>query len=136
MPSWMKTAAEVQTETREKLASRIPDERKKREAEGVTVNGIRYAGDAGNRQALNEALQYADDASLAVFDRWKDSDGQYHPDHPVSDVRSALNAIAARRNALFSLEASHVDAVMNGAVTDLGDLKWTTLNQPEEVNHG
>ena len=110
---------------RERLAAEVPGERKKREAEGVTINGVRYAGDASNRQALNEAVQFAEQAGATTFDRWKDSDGSYHADHPVADVKKALQSIAARRSALIALESEHVDAVLSGSVASLDELDWT-----------
>jgi len=109
----------------EVLARRIPDIRKEREADGVTVNGVRYSGDADNRQALNEAVQFANQAGLITFDRWKDSDGKYHASHPVEDVRQAITDIGARRSALIEREAQHVESVLNGDVTDLSTLDWT-----------
>ena len=110
---------------REALASEVPRERKAKEAEGVTINGIRYAGDAGNRQALNEALQFGNQSGATTFDRWKDSDGQYHTNHPVSDVQAAYEAIGARRSALIARESDHIEAVLAGTVTDLDSLDWT-----------
>lgn len=107
------------------LAAQVPDIRKEKEAEGVTVNGIRYAGNPANRQALSEALQFAAQAGVTTFPRWKDSDGQYWMNHLVSDVQQALEAIGARRSALIGLEADHVESVLAGTVTDLRSLNWT-----------
>ena len=46
------------------------------------MNGVRYSGAQGNRQALQEALNAAAEYGLTVFTSWKDSDGKYHPNHP------------------------------------------------------
>lgn len=86
-----------------KLAS-IESSRKAAESEGVEINGIRYAGDPGNRQAIREALENAEDKGIDTFKRWKDSDDKFHLDHPVSDVWDALRAIAERRSELIDRE--------------------------------
>ncbi|WP_175474755.1 DUF4376 domain-containing protein [Vreelandella subterranea] len=86
-----------------KLAS-IESSRKAAESEGVEISGIRYAGDPGNRQAIREALENAQDKGIDTFKRWKDSDDQFHLDHPVADVWAALRAIAERRSELIDRE--------------------------------
>lgn len=78
--------------------------RKTAELQGITHNGIRYAGDPANRQALREAVEAAKDAGMGTFSRWKDSNGEFHTDHPVADVWAALRAIAARRSHLIERE--------------------------------
>lgn len=108
-----------------KVAPAVKAERIKAEAGGVTVNGIRYAGDAGNRQAMQEAILAADDAGLTEFAAWKDSDNQYHQNHPVADVKQALRAIGVRRSALIALEALYVAQVAAGEA-DIHGLDWTT----------
>lgn len=106
------------------LASQLEPLRKDQEAIGVTVNGIRYSGDPGNRQALGESLQFAEAASAITFAGWKDSDGQYHTDHPVADVQQAYEAIGQRRSALIAKEGEYAAQIYAGALTDLGGLKW------------
>lgn len=92
----------------------IENARKAAEADGVTVNTIRYAGDPGNRAALREALDFADTQGLTTFASWKDSDDVFHANHPVADVRQALNDIAARRSQLIAREGELV-AEINAA---------------------
>lgn len=84
---------------------RVEDGRKQAEEEGVTYNGIRYAGDPGNRQALKEAIDLAEATGQETFASWKDSDGEFHSNHPVEDLRQALLAIASRRGELIEREA-------------------------------
>jgi hypothetical protein len=95
------------------------------EAEGVVVNGVRYAGNASNRQSLSEALQAATDASMTTFDVWKDSDGNYHANHPVADITAALRKIGRRRSALIALESQYIAEVAAGQA-DSADLDWST----------
>jgi len=100
-------------------------QRKDAEASGVMLNGVRYAGDQSNRQALQEAIMSADDSASTSFSIWKDSDGRYHQNHPVSEVKDALRKIGQRRSALISLEALYVAQVASGEL-DTGSLDWTT----------
>ncbi|MDG4866549.1 hypothetical protein P8631_00790 [Guyparkeria sp. 1SP6A2] len=86
----------------------IENGRKAAEATGVTVNAIRYAGDAGNRAALREAVDFAEAAGLTTFASWKDSDDTFHTDHPVAEVKQALNDIASRRSQLIAREGELV----------------------------
>ncbi|SER79085.1 protein of unknown function [Vreelandella subterranea] len=93
----------------------IESARKSAEAQGVEVSGIRYAGDPGNRQAIREALEAAEDKGQEVFARWKDSDNAWHIDHSVADVWDALRAIAARRSELINQEGelnAQIDAAL------------------------
>lgn len=90
----VKTAKRAEIETARKAA----------EHEGVTVDGIRYAGDPSNRQALSEALDLAAITDQTHFSSWKDSDGQFHTAHPVADVHAALLAIGQRRGELIDRE--------------------------------
>jgi len=53
--------------TTEQLLSQLTAARKEQERQGVTINGIRYAGDPGNRQALQEAIAFMDDAGQTEF---------------------------------------------------------------------
>jgi hypothetical protein len=82
----------------------IETARKDAESEGVAVHGIRYAGDPGNRQAIMEVLDLVTATGQESIASWKDSDGRFHADHPVTDVRQALMAIATRRGELISRE--------------------------------
>jgi hypothetical protein len=99
--------------------------RKAEEERGVTVNGIRYSGAQGNRQALREALDAAAEFGLTAFDGWKDSDGVYHADHPVADVHEALRQIGLRRMQLIAMEGQYADRIRAGETLDLGALEWT-----------
>lgn len=110
---------------RDRAEPAIKAERKRAEALGVVHNGIRYAGDPSNRQAMQEALMAADDGGMTVFAAWKDSDGNYHDAVPVVDVRDALRKIGQRRAALIGLEAQYVAAVADGQA-DGADLDWST----------
>lgn len=118
--------AERNKPTKEQLAEQVSGIRKQKEAEGVTVNSIRYAGDEENRQHLNEAIQFADDAGDTTFEIWKDSDGKYHPAHPLADVRDAYRAIGRRRVKLIGLEAQYTQQVLAGEVTNIKELDWST----------
>ncbi len=121
----IKPASEVEHEHRLSLVRQIETQRKEAEREGVTVNGIRYSGSQSNRQALDEAVRHAEKSGLTAFDGWKDSDGQFHVDHPVADVADALDAIATRRSALIGKEGEYAKQVMGGTLTDVSDLDWT-----------
>lgn len=88
--------------------------RKTAEAVGVTVNGIRYSGSQSNRQALSEALQAATEFQITTFTSWKDSDGVYHSDHPVTDVHQAYGLIGQRRMALIAKEGELSVLIKNG----------------------
>lgn len=110
--------------TVDQLVASVEQQRKAAEREGVTINGVRYAGDESNRQALSEAVQFATDAGDTVFAGWKDSDGGFHEDHPVQDVRDAYRAIGARRSALIAQEGQYVAQVMAGELTDVDGLVW------------
>jgi len=110
---------------RDQAEPAIKAQRQAAEARGVTLNGVRYDGDPGNRQALSEALQAADDDGRSVFAAWKDSDGHYHVDHPVADVEAALRKIGQRRSALIALEGQYVAQVAAGQADSLA-LDWST----------
>ena len=117
-------AAKLLDYQRAQVEPQVKAQRKKAEALGVAVNGIRYDGSPENRQAMQEALTAAADASMTTFTSWKDSEGQYHANHPVIDVEDALRKIGQRRARLITLEAQHVDAVAAG--TDPLTLDWST----------
>ena len=117
-------AAKLLDYQRAQVEPHVKAQRKKAEALGVTVNGIRYDGSPENRQAMQEALTAAADASMTTFTSWKDSEGQYHTSHPVIDVEDALRKIGQRRARLIALEAQHVDAVVAGS--DPLTLDWST----------
>lgn len=110
---------------KDQVAPRIQAERIRQEAVGVTIKGIRYSGDASNRQAMQEALTAAADGDLDSFSSWKCSDGRYHSNHPVSDVESALREIGNRRSALIELEGQYVAMAAAGEV-DVEALEWVT----------
>ena len=96
----------------------LETDRKAAEREGVTVEGIRYAGDPSNRQALSEALDFAAITGQTHFSRWKDSDGQFHTAHPVEDVRAALLAVGQRRGELLDREG-----VLNAQIIAANDVE-------------
>ena len=70
--SWLQDAEVITAEMREaaqktSLKAALEESRKEAEAEGVTINGIRYSGDPSNRQALLEVVQFAREAQQTSF---------------------------------------------------------------------
>ena len=106
------------------LISQLSATRKSQEAQGVTINGIRYAGDPGNRQALQEAIAFMEDATLTEFPSWKDSDDVFHVDHPLIHVVDAYRAIGARRVQLIAAEGQYAAQVVDGSLTEVTGLTW------------
>ena len=111
-------------EIRQALITQLTAARKEQEQQGVVINGIRYAGDPGNRQALQEAIAFMDDAGLTEFESWKDSDNAFHVNHPLADVRDAYRAIGIRRVALIAAEGQYAAQIISGTLTDPGDVTW------------
>ena len=108
----------------DQLLVQLATERKSQERQGVTINGIRYAGDPGNRQALQEAIAFMEDAGLTEFEGFKDSDNQFHIDHPVADAVDAYRAIGMRRVALIAAEGEYAAQITAGTLTDLSEVVW------------
>jgi len=106
------------------LITQLTAARKEQERQGVTINNIRYAGDPGNRQALQEAIALMDDAGLTEFESWKDSDNVFHANHPLADVRDAYRAIGARRSQLIAAEGEYAAQIIAGTLTDLSEVVW------------
>ena len=106
------------------LLSQLSAARKAQEQQGVVINGIRYAGDPGNRQALQEAIAFMDDAGLTEFESWKDSDDEFHVNHPLADVFDACRAIGIRRVALIAAEGEYAAQIIAGTLTDLTEVVW------------
>ena len=106
------------------LLAKLSAARKAQEQQGVTLNGIRYAGDPSNRQALQEAVAFMDDAGLTEFPIWKDSDDVFHVDHPLIDVVDAYRAIGARRVQLIAAEGEYAAQVVDGSLTEVTGLTW------------
>ena len=106
------------------LLRQLTSERKEQERQGVDINGIRYAGDPGNRQTLQEAITYIEDAGLAEFPSWKDSDGVFHQNNPLADVKDAVRAIGARRSQLIAAEGEYAAQIIAGTLTDLTEVVW------------
>lgn len=104
--------------------STLEQARKAAEEQGVIVDGVRYSGSQSNRQALFEALQYAALSASDVFAAWKTSGGGYRQNHPVSDVKQALNQIAVRRGALIAKEGEIAARINAGEVVDFTDIDW------------
>ena len=117
-------AGTVELKRKADLVAKLEPQRKAAEAEGVIINGIRYAGDPSNRQALGEALEYASVSDVTVFSGWKDSDGKFHLNHPVADVRNAYEAIGTRRSALIALEGTYASEIMSGTLVHVDGLSW------------
>ena len=110
--------------TVKQLLSQLTAARKEQEHQGVTINGIRYAGDPGNRQTLQEAITYIEDAGLAEFPSWKDSDGVFHQNNPLADVKDAVRAIGARRSQLIAAEGEYAAQIAAGTLIDLSEVVW------------
>jgi hypothetical protein len=110
--------------TVEQLLARLTAERKEQERQGVTINGIRYGGEPENRQALQEAIAFMNDAGLTEFPRFKDSDGAFYADHPLADVLDAYQAIGERRASLIETEGTYADQITAGTLTDLSEVVW------------
>ena len=110
--------------TTNQLLRQLTQARKEQERQGVTLNGIRYAGDPGNRQALQEAIAFMDDAGLTEFLSWKDSDDVFHAGHLLSDVVDAYQAIGERRAALIAIEGEYAEKIIAGTLTDLSEVVW------------
>ena len=111
--------------TTDQLLQQLTQARKDQERQGVTINGIRYAGDPSNRQALQEAIAFMEDAGLTKFPKWKDSDNQFHAGHLLSDVVDAYQAIGERRAALIAIEGEYAEKITEGTLTDLGEVVWS-----------
>ena len=111
-------------EVKKQLMSDLSAARKEQEQQGVVINGIRYAGDPGNRQALQEAIAFMDYAGLTEFESWKDSDNQFHASHPLIDVVDAYQAIGARRAELIAAEGEYAAQITSGTFTDLSLVTW------------
>jgi len=110
--------------TTDQLLQRLTQARKEQERQGVTLNGIRYAGDPGNRQALQEAIAFMEDAGLTEFPAWKDSDDVFHADQPLADVKDAVRAIGARRSQLIAAEGEYAAQIIAGTLIDLSEVTW------------
>jgi len=117
-------AALASIPTTAQLIAQLTAERQAQEAQGVTINGIRYAGDPGNRQAISEAMQFMADAGTTEFPIWKDSDDVFHVDHPLTDVVDAYRAIGVRRVQLIAAEGQYAVQVQDGTLTDVTGLTW------------
>ena len=106
------------------MIDEILNQRKSQEVQGVTINGIRYAGDPSNRQAIAESIDFMTDAGANEFISWKDSDGVFHADHPLTDVIDAYRAIGVRRVQLIAAEGQYAVQVQDGTMTDLSEVVW------------
>ena len=116
--------ATLRAPTPDQLLQQLTQARKSQERQGVTINGIRYAGDPGNRQALQESIGFMDDAGLTEFESWKDSDDEFHVNHPLADVFDAYRAIGMRRVALIAAEGEYAAQITAGTLTDLSEVVW------------
>ena len=121
---WFIPAEQIAQQRKAQLLATLEEARKAAEAEGVIVNGIRYSGDPSNRAALLEVVQFAREGQQATFAAWKDSDGQFHANHPLSEVEQALQAIAQRRGALIALEGQYQAQVVAGEIESIEGLSW------------
>jgi len=110
--------------TTNQLLWQLTQARKFQERQGVAINNIRYAGDPGNRQALQEAITYLEDAGLTEFPKWKCSDDEFHVDHPLADVLDAYRAVGVRRVALIAAEGEYAAQIIAGTLIDLSEVTW------------
>ena len=108
----------------DQLLQQLTQARKEQERQGVVINGIRYSGDPGNRQAMQEAIAFMENASLTEFPTWKDSDDVFHADHPLAYVKDAAHAIGARRSQLVAAEGEYAAQIIAGTLTDLTEVVW------------
>lgn len=111
--------------TPEQLISEINRQRKAAERHGINYNGIRYAGSPEDRQAMDEAVTFAEDAGITEFSAWKDSDNEFHANHPVADVVEAYRLIGQNRMRLIELEGQYISQVQIGELTDADGLDWS-----------
>ena len=105
--------------------SDIVQARKAAERQGVTVQGVRYAGDADNRRDMKEALDGFQVSGQTAVQSWKDSDGKHHRNHPVSDVHNAYFQILIQRQQFIAREGELM-AQIDAAETqqDLDAITW------------
>ena len=116
--------------TADELLQYLESARKSVEEQGVTVGGIRYSGSPAGRQTLSEAIRYADSEEVELFTSWKDSDNQYHANHPVADVKLALAAILTQRGALIAKEAIYAQQIIAEQVTTFAEIdaiEWIVI---------
>jgi len=113
-----------QSELNEALVFRIEKQRKEKEALGITLNSVRYAGNPENRQAISEAINFLTEVGLTEFPLWKDSDNQFHKNHPLLDVRQAYKDIGIRRSELIGLECEYIRQVFDDGLSDVSNLTW------------
>jgi len=111
-------------EVKKQLMSDLSAARKEQEQQGVVINGLRYAGDPGNRQALQEAIAFMEDAGLTEFESWKDSDNKFRASHPLIDVVDAYQVIGAHRAELIATEGEYAAQITGGTFTDLSLVTW------------
>jgi len=116
--------AERSKPTTDQLLQQLTQARKEQERQGVTLNGIRYAGDPGNRQAIAESIDFMTDAGANEFISWKDADNVFHANHPLTDVIDAYRAIGVRRVQLIAAEGQYAAQVQDGTMTDLSEVVW------------
>ena len=119
-----KDLAILRAPTPEQLLAQLTQARKEQERQGVTTNGVRYGGEPENRQALQEAIAFMEDAGLTEFASWKDSDNQFHANHPWADVLDAYRSIGARRSLLIAAEGQYAAQIIAGTLSDLSEVTW------------
>ena len=118
------TIADRNKPTTDQLLQRLTQARKEQETQGVTINDIRYAGDPGNRQALQESIAFMEGMALTEFPKWKCSDDEFHVNHPLADVVDAYRAVGMRRVALIAAESEYAAQITAGTLTDLSEVVW------------
>ncbi|UYV20902.1 hypothetical protein K1Y77_17220 (plasmid) [Halomonas qaidamensis] len=111
---------------RAQVEPHVKAQRKKAEALGVTVKGVRYDGSPSNRNAIQEALNAVNHSGATEFPVWKCSDNHTHANHPASDVLEALIKIGQRRSVLIAKEAEYIELAAAGDA-DVMALDWATV---------
>ena len=113
------TPAPTFADLQQRKRREIVQARKAAERQGVTIQGVRYAGDADNRRDMKEALDGFQVSGQTAVQRWKDSDGKYHRNHPVSEIHNAYFQILMQRQQFIDREADLV-AQIDAAETPQG----------------
>ncbi|MGP8291750.1 DUF4376 domain-containing protein [Vreelandella zhanjiangensis] len=130
--SWLNDAEVTTKENREsvkraKLLSRLESDRKDAEATDVLVDGVPYSGNPDNRAALLESVQFAREAGIETFEKWKDSSGGFHANYPVANVEEGLRAVANRRSKLIAREGEYAEQIKAGELTSIAGLDWSVI---------
>ncbi|MBZ5489131.1 hypothetical protein HW452_16550 [Halomonas aquamarina] len=123
--SWFIPKEETERQHKASLLLELESERKAAEAQGVEIEGVPYSGDPANRAALLESVQFAREAGIETFAKWKDSSGGFHADYPLSCVENGLRVIGDRRGKLIAREAGYAAQIESGELANVEGLDWS-----------